>query len=191
MKNHGVKNRLVPLLVIITAIGFYSTAQAQRVNHPVQMQLDAAQTVLDVTTRGRCAQDNHPGCIEVAHGTQGRLQFTLMGSNANQCNLPGGSHWEAGDVYLGGKGSTTKPNSWGGFQNDHEVQADFNFADAATGLLNEEAGSNQNSIVIFDDNVSPNGYDIWYKVTVVCVDNGGNIIGEVEMDPRIKNGGTQ
>lgn len=191
MKNRQVRNRLLPLLVVATTVGFYSAAQAQVVNHTVQMSLNEAQTVLDVDTRGRCANNNHNGCIEVAPGTQARIQFTMVGENLRHCTRPGGSHWKIGEVYLGGKGSTGKPSSWGGFQNDAEVQADFSFANAATGQLNKGSGSNQNSIIVHDSNSSPNGYDIWYKVTAVCVDSGGDVIGEVETDPRIKNGGTQ
>ena len=66
---------------------------------------------------------------------------------------------------------------------------DFNFADEATGRLNKEDGSNRNSIVIFDNNNSVNGYNIWYKVTAVCVDNDGKVLDTVETDPRINNGG--
>lgn len=191
MKNHQVKIRLMPLLVVLVAIGFYSTAQAQRVNHNVQLRLNQAQTVLDVKTNGSCENNNHKGCIEVAHGTQGRLMFTLVADGANDCTLPGGDTWEIGEAYLGGKDSLTKASSWGGFQNDADVQADFSFADAATGRLNKEAGSNKNSIVIFDDNTTTNGYSIWYKVTAVCVDDDGNVVGDAETDPRIKNGGNQ
>jgi hypothetical protein len=188
MNNQQAKNRLVLLLVVMTAVGFYSTAQAQRVNHNVQMRLNAAQTGLDVETHGQCVNNNHKGCIEVAHNTQGRLKFTLVESN---CKLPGGNKWEIGEAYLGGKGSLTKPTSWGGFQNDNAIQADFNLANTATGLLVKESGSNKNSIVIFDDNTTPNGYNIWYKVTAVCVDNNGDVVGNAETDPRIKNGGNQ
>jgi hypothetical protein len=189
MKNQQAKNWLIQFLVVLAAIGFYSMAQAQRVPHPAQLRLNEAQTVVEIETVGKCANDNHNGCIEVAQGTQGRLKFTLVGENANQCNLPGGNKWEIGEAYLGGKGSLTKPNSWGGFQSDSEVKADFNFVNATTGQLQKEAGSNSNSIVIFDENMALNWYNIWYKVTVVCVDNHGNAVGELVADPRIKNGG--
>ena len=62
-------------------------------------------------------------------------------------------------------------------------------ADAASGQLNGESGSNDQSIVIFDANTHE--YDIWYKVTAVCVDGSGSVVDTVETDPRIKNGGTE
>jgi hypothetical protein len=191
MKNQQAEKRLMQFLIVLTAIGFYSMAQAQRVNHPVQLRLNEAQTVVEIETVGKCANDNHNGCIEVAHGTQGRLNFTLVGNNANQCNRPDGKKWEIGEAYLGGKGSLTKPDSWGGFQNDSKVKADFNFVNATTGQLKKESGSNSNSIVIFDENMALEWYNIWYKVTIVCVDSDGNTVGELVADPRIKNGGRQ
>lgn len=189
MKNQRVTKRLMQFLIVLAAIGFYSVAQAQRVNHPVQLRLDNTQTVVEFKTVGKCANNNHNGCIEVKQGTQGRLKFTLVADNTSQCKLPGGKKWEIGEAYLGGKGSLTKPNSWGGFQNDSEVKADFNFVDPATGLLKKEAGSNANSIVIFDENMALEWYNIWYKLTIVCVDSAGETVGELVADPRIKNGG--
>lgn len=187
MINYKVKSRLVRILVLIVAFGFYSMAHAQRVNHPVELRLNESQTKLEATDRGKCSSNNHPGCIEVAPNTQARFNFSLVGNRS--CSLPGGSSWILGEVYLGGKGSASEPNRWGGFQNDAEVQADFNFSNASAGQLVKEAGSNPGSIVIFDDNVSPNGYDIWYKVTAECVDSNGDVVGTVDMDPRVKNGG--
>ena len=189
MKNQRAKRRLMQFFIVLAAIGFYSAAQAQRENHPAQLRLNEAQTVVEIETVGKCANDNHNGCIEVAKGTQGRLKFTLVGENANHCNRPGGKKWEIGEAYLGGKGSLTKPSSWGGFQNDPVVKADFNFVDAATGQLEKEAGSSKNSIVIFDENTAAQWYNIWYKVTVVCVDSNGDTVDELVADPRIKNGG--
>jgi hypothetical protein len=191
MKNQLTKKRLMQFLIVLTALGFYSMAQAQRVNHPVQLWLNEAQTVVKFKGVGGCTNDNHSGCIEVAHGTQGRLKFTLAGDNTSQCNRPGGEKWEVGEAYLGGKGSLTKPNSWGGFQSDSEVKADFNFVDATTGQLKKESGSNANSIVVFDENMALEWYNIWYKVTIVCVDSGGEPVDELVADPRIKNGGRQ
>jgi hypothetical protein len=189
MNNQQTKIRMMQLLVVLTATACFSMAQAQRVNHPAQLRLNEAQTVVEIETVGKCANDNHNGCIEVAQGTQGILKFTLVGNNANQCNRPGGKKWEIGEAYLGGKSSLTKPGSWGGFQNDSEVKADFNFVNATTGQLKKESGSNSNSIVIFDENMALEWYNIWYKVTIVCVDSDGNTVGELVADPRIKNGG--
>lgn len=191
MKNKQTKKRLIQLLAVLVAVGFYSMAQAQRVNHPVQLRLNEAQTVVDFTSVGTCANNNHNGCINVAQGTQGRIKMTLVGDSTSQCNRPGGKKWKVSEAFLGGKGSLSKPGHWGGFQNDSEVQADFSFVDAATGQLRKESGSNANSIVVFDNNMSPNGYNIWYKLTIVCVDANGNAIDELVADPRIKNGGLQ
>lgn len=187
--NSKMKTGLLPLVVLITASGFCSIAQAQRVNHNVELRINDSQTMLDATTRGGCSNNNHPGCIEVSKGTQGRFNFSLVGNKS--CDLASGATWVLGEVYLGGKGSTSKPNRWGGFQNDSDVKADFNLANEGTGQLVKESGSNQNSIVIFDDNSTENGYEIWYKVSAVCVDSDGNAQGTVEMDPRIKNGGME
>jgi hypothetical protein len=189
MKNKSVKKGILRSLVLLMAIGVYSMAHAQRVNHPVELRLDPSAGILEATTRGKCQTNNHPGCIEVDTGTQARINFSFVGNR--NCDLEDNSSWQAGEVYLGGKGSGDKPESWGGFEDDAEVQADFNLADASTGRLVKEAGSNQNSIVILNDNTSVNGYDIWYTVTAVCVDESGNVLDEIRMDPRIKNGGTQ
>ena len=176
MKNEKVNKGLFYLLVLAFAIGFYTNAHAQRVNHNVELRVNEANGVLDVTTRGNCGNANHPGCIDVARGTTARFNFSFVGNRA--CSQAPDSTWVAGEVYLGGKGSADKPGSWGGFENDTEVQADFSFADASTGRLAKDAGSNQNSIVILNDNNSANGYDIWYTVTADCVDGDGNVLDE-------------
>ena len=184
MKNYLVKNRLFQLLVVLVAFGFYSMAQAQLVNVNVQVQLDGDQNKLEVTTKGQCSDNNHKGCIHVKKGTQARVNFSFVKNT--QCKRAGGVSWEIGEVYLGGKGSMSKPGSWGDL--DAQVQADFSVADAASGRLNKGAGSNKQSIVIMNNN--KNAYDIWYKVTAVCVDGSGSTVGvPAETDPRIKNGG--
>lgn len=184
MKNYLAKNRVLQLMVVLAAIGFYSMAQAQLVNVNVQVQLDGPQKKLEVTTLGQCSNNNHNGCIHVRKGTQARINFSFVKNT--QCKRPGGVSWEIGEVYLGGKGSMSKPGSWGDL--DAQVQADFSVADAASGRLNKGAGSNKQSIVIINNN--KNAYDIWYKVTAVCVNGSGSTVGvAAETDPRIKNGG--
>jgi hypothetical protein len=185
MKNKLARSYILQLCVVMLAFGFYSVAQAQIDNVNVQLRLNAAQTGLDVKTTGQCSNNNHNGCFEVGKGKTARINFTLVGDK--KCNKAAGASWELGDVYLGGKGSSSKPSGWGGL--DGLVQADFNVANASSGKLNKESDSNKNSIVISDNNASPGGYDIWYKVTAVCVDGSGNSAGTVETDPRIKNGG--
>ncbi len=185
MKTQPTKTRLLQLVALLAVTGFYSLAQAQVDNVPIQLALDSGQTRLDVTTRGNCSANNHNGCVVVHQGKQARINFSLVGNK--QCNRAGDGAWELGEVYLGGKNSPNKPGYWGNL--DSEVQADFNVADAASGRLNGESGSNDQSIVIFDSNNYE--YDIWYKVTAVCVDGSGSVIDTVETDPRIKNGGSQ
>ena len=185
MKNYLAKTRVLQLAAVLAVAGFCSLAQAQVDNITVQLSLDGGQNMLNVTTRGNCSDNNHNGCVSVHPGRQARINFSLVGNK--QCNRVGNGSWELGDVYLGGKNSQGKPGYWGNL--DGEVQADFNVADAASGRLNGESGSNDQSIVIFDGNNYE--YDIWYKVTAVCVDASGSVVATVETDPRIKNGGTE
>lgn len=188
MKNQRIKNRTLQLLVVLMTIGFYSAAQAERVDHRVDLILVDNQSKLEAETKGKCAKSNHKGCFEVEHGTQAKIRLELKGTN--WCRRQGGKKWVLGEVYLGGKNSLVKPDSWGGFEDEPDVRADFNFADEKTGRLNKEDNSDKNTIYIYDNNNSTVPYDIWYKVTAVCTDRYGNAVGDVvEMDPRIKNGG--
>jgi hypothetical protein len=120
----------------------------------------------------------------VGRNRKARIDFSFIGDR--RCNLQQGARWNLDEVYLGGKNSANKPLSWGNL--DADVQADFNVADATSGLLNKESGSNDQSIIIFDDNNY--AYDIWYLVTAVCVAENGRRLAVIESDPRIKNGGT-
>lgn len=185
MTNYLTKTGVLQVFALLAVAGFCTMAQAQVDNVAVQLALDSGQNMLNVTTRGNCSDNNHNGCVTVRQGTQARINFSLVGNK--QCNRAGDAFWELGEVYLGGKNSQGKPGYWGSL--DDEVQADFNVADAANGRLYGESGSNDQSIVIFDQNNYE--YDIWYKVTAVCVDGGGSIIDTIETDPRIKNGGSE
>ena len=185
MRNQILKSKVLQILAVAVAFGFFSVAQAQVDNYPVEVKLNGDQTKLIITTKGRCSHDDHKGCIDVPNKKKARIKFSLK---QKQCTKPDGKNWEIGEVYLGGKNSQSKPgdSGWGGL--DSEVKADFNVADAASGQLDKEAGSSKNSIVIFDENDSK--YDIWYKVTAVCVDSSGNVLHTAKADPRIKNGGS-
>jgi hypothetical protein len=184
MKNHHAKTRLLQLFIALVLTGLFSVAQAQVVNHNVQLQLDNIQSKLEITTRGQCSNNNHNGCINVAANKQAKFNFSFVGNK--QCNREPGAKWEIGEVHLGGKNSPNKPGGWGGL--DQEVKDDFNVADASTGLLNKGPGSNDQSIIITDQNKST--YDIWYKVTAICRNSSGSILGQpVVSDPRITNGG--
>jgi len=178
------KRVLLQLAMLIVATGFYSVTQAQVDNITVQLALDANQTKLLATTVGSCQKANHKGCVNVKKDRKARIHYVLKG-NTN-CNKPGGKKWKLGDVYLGGKNSANKPGVWGNL--DQEVRADFNVADAASGRLNGEAGSNDQQIIISDQNKYK--YDIWYKVTANCVDSDGKVKATIETDPRIENDGT-
>lgn len=176
---------LLQLPVVLALVGFNPVAEAQVDNFTVALQVNAAQTELDVTSRGRCSNNNHNGCLDIPKHKTAKIKFPLNGNR--QCNRSGGGMWNLDEVYLGGKGSLSKPTTWGTL--DTEVQLDFDVADAATGLLNKASGSSDQKIVITDDNKY--AYDIWDKVTAICVDEGGSTIATIETDPRIKNGGTQ
>jgi len=173
---------LTQIIVVIALAGLYPVAQAQVSNVTVALQVNAAQTGMDVTTRGSCANNNHRGCVDVPANKKVRIQFILNGNR--QCN---GGSWNLSGVYLGGKNSAHKTGSWGNL--DSEVQSDFSVANASTGLLNPDSGSNSQKIIIFDANRY--AYDIWYKVTASCISANGSSMGTIETDPRIKNGGTQ
>lgn len=88
-------------------------------------------------------------------------------------------------VYLGGKNSETKPGAWGNL--DAEVVADFDVADASSGLLNHGNATNPQHIRISDENKHP--YEIWYTVVAYCVGPDGSVLGKLEVDPRLKNVG--
>lgn len=183
MKKSRVTSSLIQLIAVLAAIGFYSIAQAQVENINVQMRINDTQTTLDITTTGKCGNNNHNGCIEVKKGKQARINYTLVGDK--NCNKAEGAKWVMGDVYLGGKGSAGKPTRWGDLR--YQVKEDFNVVSVTSGRLKSEPGSNKNSLVIMDKN--QHAYEIWYKVTAYCIDRDGNSIGKLESDPRIKNGG--
>ncbi len=182
--NQGTDNMktLLQLSLILAVMVLSPLAKAQVMNQTVALQVNADQSVLGVTTRGGCAKNNHKGCIDVPVKKQVRIQFVLNGNR----NCMGG-RWNLSGVYLGGKNSPDKPGTWGNL--DAEVQEDFNVANASTGRLNHDSGSNKQKIVIFDAN--RHAYDIWYKVTAECNDDDGVTMATLETDPRIKNGGTQ
>jgi len=185
LKGKKITNTKLPwqLILILGVAGlYYPLAQAQVNNVTVALQVNASQTGMDVTTRGKCANNNHNGCIDVPANKKVRIQFVLNGNK--KCN---GGEWKLSGVYLGGKNSPNKTGTWGGL--DSEVQSDFSVANASTGRLNPDSGSNKQKIVIF--NANQHAYDIWYKVTAVCASESGVVMGTIETDPRIKNGGTQ
>lgn len=178
-----VTKLFLQLSLFLTMTAFYPAVQAQVNNMTVALQVNASQTGMDVTTRGKCGNNNHNGCLNVPVNTKARINFVLNGNR--QCN---GGSWNLSGVYLGGKNSPYKTGSWGNL--DAQVQADFKVANAASGRLNPESGSSSQSITIF--NANNYAYEIWYKVTADCVNpQTGQVMTTIETDPRIKNGGTQ
>jgi hypothetical protein len=99
----------------------------------------------------------------------------------------GGGHWKLRDVTLGGKNSSSKPDTWGGFTSDTQVTKDFDFADAAKGILTPVSPKSDRQIMIHDKNQS--AYIIFYKVTADCIDASGNVVNTITTDPRIENKG--
>lgn len=183
MKKLDGKAIFLKALTGLALAGMVSVVQAQTDNVNVQLTLDSTQSALDITTRGNCSDNNQNGCVEVGRNKKARINFSLTGER--RCDLENGARWNLDEVYLGGKNSPDKPGTFGYL--DAEVQADFDVADATSGLLNKESGSNDQSIIIFDQNNY--AYDIWYLVTAVCMSSDGSRLAVVESDPRIKNGG--
>ena len=160
------------------------------VHYFIQMHVNDAETEMVIDTRkgdaGGCSGLNRKkGCIRANRGDQIKVSFLLSG-NA-KCSASEGAVWKLGDVVLGGKNSSSKPGSWGGFGSDTQVTNDFDFADAGKGILNTISPSNDRQITITDKNKS--SYIIFYKVTADCVDASGNSLKTIATDPRIENKG--
>ncbi len=184
-ENFGKTRILIRLLVTFYSIGFLSVVHAQTLNLQVNISLGTTQTELLATSVGSCTNSNHNGCVNVPRNKMARIHFSLTGDR--KCNRPGAERWALSAIYLGGKDSPTKPSAWGSL--DAEVLADFKVANAASGLLIPETGSSEQQITIHDANKS--GYSIWYTVQATCVKADGTPVGDtIEIDPRIKNGGT-
>ena len=126
------------------------------------------------------------GCVLANRGDRGvKVSFLLAGSV--KCSVGNGVKWKLGNVTLGGKDSSSKPSTWGGFAADAEVLADFDFYDATSGVLNPAAAQSDRQITILDKNSS--AYVVWYKVTADCLDAGGAVVKSIMTDPRIVNEG--
>lgn len=134
----------------------------------VQMQVNASETGLDITTQGTCQNGtNSNGCVK-AQGRQ-PINFNLVGNRS--CSA--GGSWELDSVALGMARKSTG--------NLTAVAAsDFN-ADQSSGEVtaNNQSG---NSIQIRNNNTAV--YDAWYTVYATCGDS------EIETDPRIENDGS-
>jgi len=180
-KTIGQLSKMAIGLALLGAL--YTThASAQTLN--VDLMINDDQTEITPQSRGNCTNGNHPGCVQTTKASHADINFHLK-NEYTDCNRAPGAKWELSAVILGGKNSPTKPASWGTL--DAEVTADFDFADAASGLLKVENGSNGRKLSISDKNQY--AYDIWYTVEAECVGTDGAILDTLKVDPRVSNVG--
>lgn len=176
------------LALILVCVCFNVQADTQ---YFVQMKLNAQESGLEITTHkfdaGCSGFGKKKGCI-TAHKGDKNLKFSFLLAGKTKCTRPDGDHWKLSQVSLGGKGSSSKPNTWGGFASDTEVTHDFDFSDPVTGVLNPAGPSNDRQITISDKN--DYAYEVWYKVEAICVDVKDAPVGSpINADPRIINEG--
>ena len=162
---HATKLKaFLQLVAVLTIVGFHSIAQAVVVN----LEVNAGESKLLVTSPGACAQNNSNGCIRA----QGRIQinFNLVGEAA--CPATGGS-WRLSKVALG-----NSENSQGGIS--AVAASDFN-ANTSSGVVTPVSISDRH-IGMRNNNTA--AYDIWYTVYASC---GSSTITS---DPRVVNDGS-
>lgn len=178
------------LVLIFFLTGIWSVVVADT-HYFVQMNVDPNETKLVITTNkgdaGGCRGfSKKKGCVLANHGDRDvKVSFLLAGDV--KCNAGIGAKWKLGNITLGGKDSSGKPTTWGGFAADLAVLADFDFYDAVSGVLNSAAPKSDRQITILDKNSS--AYVVWYKVTADCLDAGGAVVKSIMTDPRIVNEG--
>lgn len=175
---------LAKVTIGLTLFGALYSTQVSAQTTNVDLVINANQTQITPETRGNCGRQNHPGCVQTTRASHANINFRL-GNQYTSCNRAAGATWRLSAVYLGGKNSPVKPTSWGTL--DAEVTADFNFADAASGRLNLENGSNDRRLSISDANQYT--YDVWYTVEAQCVGTDGTVLDTLLVDPRISNVG--
>ena len=161
MNKVGVFLKLTAALGIV---GFCSVTQAAIV---VNMQVNASESKLTITTQGTCASSNSNGCIK-ASGRQ-PINFNLTGDKT--CS--DGGNWELDYVALG-----MSEGSVGNITSD--AASDFN-ADQSSG---EVTPNSQNAGHIGMRNNNTAAYDVWYTVHATCGDS------VIDSDPRIENDGS-
>jgi len=177
------------LFLIFLLTGICSVAVAD-IHYFVQMTVHASENELTIKTdrnsAGGCRIGREKGCVRAKQGERDiKLSFLLAGNT--KCNLTNGVDWKLKDVTLGGKNSSSKPSSWGGFGTDGDVKGDFDFQDADTGVLNPYTTPSDRQITILDKN--KNAYFLYYKVTAECLDGSGNVLKTITTDPRVINEG--
>jgi hypothetical protein len=165
LKVTGLKT-LLQVTAVVSIVGVCSTAQAQAT--VVNLQVNASQTKLEITTRGNCSSNNTNGCLQATGNAL--FNFVLTGNKA--CSA--GGNWKLDNVTLGmsegSKGNITA-----------KAAADF-YANQSTGVVTPDS-SNDNHIQIKDDNTAV--YEVFYTVTATC-----DGMPSIDSDPRIFNDGT-
>ena len=165
MKVTGLKTFL-QLTAVISIVGVCSTVQAAAT--VVNLQVNASQTKLEITTRGNCSTNNTNGCLKAS----GKAQFNFVLTGDKSCSA--GGNWKMANVVLGmsegSKGNITS-----------KAAADFN-ANQSSGVVTPDS-SNDSHIQIKDDNTA--AYEVFYTVTATC-----NGMPSIDSDPRIINDGT-
>ena len=153
------------LATVLGVVGFCSIAQAAIV---VNLNVNASENKLTITTHGTCVANNSNGCIK-ASGNQ-PINFSLTGNKA--CSA--GGNWELSSVALGN--SQGQP---GGISST--AASDFS-ANQSSGVVTP-TNSNANHIGMRNNNTA--AYDVWYTVYATC--EGAPTINS---DPRIENDGS-
>lgn len=179
---------LPQLALSLMVAGTCSVALADS-HYFIQMNVNNAESELTITTdrgdAGGCKLGARKGCIRANKGED--VKFSLLLSGNSNCSLGERSKWKLGDVMLGGKNSSRKPQTWGGFENETQVTSDFDFADKATGVLNLASAKSDRRITIHNKN--QHAYEVWYLVTADCVDKNGAVLKTISVDPRVINEG--
>lgn len=165
MKVTGLKT-LLQVTAVISIVGVCSTVQAAAT--VVNLQVNASQTKLEITTRGNCSSNNTNGCLKAT----GNAQFNFVLTGNKSCSA--GGMWKLANVVLGmsegSKGNITA-----------KAAADF-YANQSSGVVTAHTSSDSH-ILIKDDNTAV--YDVFYTVTATC-----DGMPPIDSDPRIRNDGT-
>lgn len=184
MKKTQATNKVtLASLITVAAVSLLFATEVSAKKFSIDLEVNPTQTVLEASSKGNCSDKNHKGCLQTTKHQSADIDFKLKGEKS--CNKAVDAEWNLSQVYLGGKDSETKPGSWGNL--DAEVVEDFDVADASSGLLNHDNGSNRQHIKISDENQY--SYEIWYTVVANCVGPDGSVLGKLEVDPRLKNVG--
>lgn len=186
MRKHMILPQLTMTLMVAVIC---SVAVADSQHYFIQMSVNNDESGLTINTArgdaGGCKLGSKKGCIRANKGDD--VKFSLLLSGSTKCSLGDRSNWKLADVMLGGKNSSRKPQTFGGFETDTEVTSDFDFANKATGVLKPATANTDRQITIHNKNQY--AYEVWYLVTADCVDNTGAVLKTISIDPRVVNEG--